>query len=380
MRSNFFQRYLLPGFVFQSVIIAGGYGTGRELVEYFLAYGPIGGLLGMLLVATVIWSVVNAVTFEFARVFRAFDYRTFFRHLLGPGWILFELAYIAMMLLVLAVIGATAGTILQENMGLPYVLGVLAMMTAVAVLVFRGSGAIEKFLVGWSFLLYAVYVAIFVWSFAKFGGDIRSTLAVGEIKPGWWLGGIKYAGYSLAVVASVLFTIRHAETRRDAVVSGLLTGPIAIIPAVLFYIAIVGQYPAVMDRAVPMTFLLDVLNSKILLTVFAIALFGTLIETGTGMIHAVNERVAHRFTETGKEFPPIARSVIAIAFLAIAALMSRIGLIDLIARGYGTMSWIFLVIFVIPILTFGVWKVIRSATPPRPRGSGVGGRAAGPGM
>ena len=43
MKSNWFQRYLLPGFVFQSVIIAGGYGTGRELVE-------------------------------FARVFRVFDY------------------------------------------------------------------------------------------------------------------------------------------------------------------------------------------------------------------------------------------------------------------------------------------------------------------
>ncbi len=30
---SLFQRYLLPGFIFQSVVIAGGYGTGRELVE-----------------------------------------------------------------------------------------------------------------------------------------------------------------------------------------------------------------------------------------------------------------------------------------------------------------------------------------------------------
>lgn len=359
MRSSFFQRYLLPGFVFQSVIIAGGYGTGRELVEYFLVYGPIGGLLGMILVSTVIWSVVNAVSFEFARVFRAFDYRTFFRHLLGPGWVLFELAYIAMMLLVLAVIGATAGTILREDLGLPYVVGVLSMMVAVAVLVFLGSGPIEKFLVGWSFLLYGVYVAIFVWAFAKFGGDIRSTLALGEVKPGWWIGGIKYAGYSLAVIASVLFTIRHAETRRDAIVAGILSGPIAIFPAVLFYLAIVGHYTAVMDRAVPMTFLLNLLESKMLLIVFAIALFGTLIETGTGMIHAVNERVAHRFAEAGRELPRIVRAATAIGFLGIAALMSRIGLIDLIARGYGTMSWVFLVIFVIPILTYGIWKATR---------------------
>ena len=39
--------YLLPGFIFQSVVIAGGYGTGRELVEFFLTQGPLGGLLGI---------------------------------------------------------------------------------------------------------------------------------------------------------------------------------------------------------------------------------------------------------------------------------------------------------------------------------------------
>ena len=64
----FLQRYLLPGFAFQSMIIAGGYGTGRELVEFFLKFGTVGGLLAMWLVSTVIWSAVCAVTFELARL------------------------------------------------------------------------------------------------------------------------------------------------------------------------------------------------------------------------------------------------------------------------------------------------------------------------
>jgi len=55
---SFFSKYLLPGFVFQSVIIGGGYGTARELVEYFLMFGPVGGLLGMLLITTIVWSVL----------------------------------------------------------------------------------------------------------------------------------------------------------------------------------------------------------------------------------------------------------------------------------------------------------------------------------
>jgi len=68
------------------VVIAGGYGTGREIIQYFLLYGPLGGLLGMLLISTVMWSVILAVTFEFSRIFKAYDYRTFFQA--APGEVL----------------------------------------------------------------------------------------------------------------------------------------------------------------------------------------------------------------------------------------------------------------------------------------------------
>ena len=45
--SKFFRTYLMPGFIFQSIVVGGGYGTGRELVEFFMIEGPLGGLMGM---------------------------------------------------------------------------------------------------------------------------------------------------------------------------------------------------------------------------------------------------------------------------------------------------------------------------------------------
>ncbi|HXV87244.1 MAG TPA: hypothetical protein VD793_11115, partial [Gemmatimonadales bacterium] len=66
LQTPFFRKYLLPGLVFQSIITGGGYGTGRELVEFFLQYGPWGGFLAMAL-AVAVWSVVCAITFELAR-------------------------------------------------------------------------------------------------------------------------------------------------------------------------------------------------------------------------------------------------------------------------------------------------------------------------
>ena len=150
---SFFRRYLLPGFVFQSVIIGGGYGTGRELVEFFLQYGALGGLLGMVLITTVRWSVFLALTFEFSRLFRALDYRAFFKQLLGPGWIIFEEIYAVYLLLVLAVIGAASGELFQDYFKLPYMQGVVLMLAAVGILTFIGSGLIEKFLSIWSFVV-----------------------------------------------------------------------------------------------------------------------------------------------------------------------------------------------------------------------------------
>ena len=40
-------KYLLPGIVLQSVMIGGGYATGREIVEYGAKFGAMGWLSGL---------------------------------------------------------------------------------------------------------------------------------------------------------------------------------------------------------------------------------------------------------------------------------------------------------------------------------------------
>ena len=358
---SFFQKYLLPGFVFQSVVIAGGYGTGRELVEFFLSYGPSGGLLAIV-VATAIWSMVCAATFEFARYFGVYDYRRFFQALLGPGWILFEICYAVLLAIVLAIIASAAGSVLLEALGIPYSIGVLAMTTAVGLLVFMGSRSIERFLSAWSFVLYAVFIVFFMVCFLEFGPAIREAFAAHPVRDGWPVGGLKYASYNLGVIPAVLFCVRHCSRARESIGAGLLAGPIAIVPGVLFYLAMVGQYPAVLDRPVPANFLLDVLGSSTLQIVFQVALFGTLFETGTAMIHAVNERVAGLYVERGRELPSWTRPAVAITLLLAGLGIAQFGLIGLIAKGYGTITWGFLAVFVIPILTWGVYKRIRAAS------------------
>lgn len=351
-----FRRYLLPGLVFQSVVIAGGYGTGRELVEFFLTLGPLGGLLGMA-VATLVWSAVCMATFEFARQHAAYDYRRFFRHLLGPAWGLFEISYLLLLLIVLAVIAAAAGTIAAETFGLPYALGVAAIMTAVGALVLGGSPAVERFLAGWSFVLYALYVVFFLWSLRSFGGAIADTLPVEPAGTAWAWAGLRYAGYNLAVIPAVLITLRAHDRRRDTLVAGALAGPIAMTPGLLFYLAMVGHYPAIVSQAIPANYLLELLGSRAFQVAFQVVLFGTLIETGAGLLHAVNERIAGVVQDRRGRMPVWLRPAVAIALLAAGAALSRFGLIDLIARGYGTLTLAIIAVYVVPVLTIGVWRL-----------------------
>src|SRR6476659_1809886 len=125
-----FERFLLPGFAFKAVVIGGGYATGRELAEFFLPSGAWGGVASMAL-STAIFSLVCVVTFLFARHVGARDYVTFFKQLLGPGWVVFEGAYILFIVLILAVYGAAAGAIGAAVFGAPEIAGTLALAAAI---------------------------------------------------------------------------------------------------------------------------------------------------------------------------------------------------------------------------------------------------------
>jgi len=366
-RPSVFRRYFLPGFVFQSVVIAGGYGTGRELVEFFLTQGPLGGLLA-LLVATLVFSAVAMVSYEFARVHQAYDYRRFFQRLLGRGWVLFEVAFLVLMVIILAVVAAAAGTILEETFGLRYWIGVVGIMAAVAALTFGGSALIERYFSLWSFVLYGVYVVFFAWCFQRFGPDMVAHLAAEPAGRGWLWAGVRYAGYNLAIIPATFATLRSLSTRRETLVAGALTGPIAMIPALLFVLAMIGEYPGVLDQRVPSNQILQVLGSRTFQVVFQVTLFGTLIETGTGLIHAVNERIAGALAEGGRSLPAWSRPAVGVGFLVVGTALSGFGLVGLIAKGYGTLTLAFIALYVVPILTVGILK-LRPTSGPRARPS-----------
>lgn len=359
MRS-FFQRYLLPGLVFQSVIIGGGYGTGREIAEFFLSHGPLGGLFGMI-VAAMGWSLVLALAFEFARITKSYNYRAFFKALLGPCWRLFEVIYLLIVLLVLSVLGSAAGEMLSAAFGLPTITGAITLLGAIGALAYLGSRIIERALAFWSFLLYAAYSVFFIWMAVRFGDDIAATLRAGGATGAWSFDGLRYASYNLIALGAVLFVLPYLRTREEALTSGFLAGLIGIVPGVFVFLGMLAQYPAIQSEPVPVIAMLQGLNALWFYIVFQIVLFGTFIETGVGIVHAVNERVADVFAEKKRRFPHWARLAIAAGLVGGAIFLARaVGIIDLIAKGYGALSYAFIAVVILPLLTVGLVKIVNS--------------------
>jgi uncharacterized membrane protein YkvI len=356
-KNSLFQRWLLPGFLFQSVIIGGGYATGRELVEFFLSTGPLGGLISILAV-TVIFSFTLAVAFELARATKTYDYRTFFKQILGPAWFLYEIVYVALVILVIAVLGSASGELVSSRLGVPSVIGTVTMIALIGILVFFGTTIIEKVLAGWSFLLYAVY-AVLIWAFlSKFGHRIPAVLATDDLSGPWVMGTIRYVALTATAVTMILFCVRHMESRRDAFIAGAFAGPIGMLPAIFFLLGMIASYPEILAAPVPSDYMMQQLDFGWITIVFYIVVFGTFIETGTGMIHAINERVDHVFIERAMQMPRWLRPAIAMFILFFAVVLAdRIGIINLIAKGYVALAWIFLGIFLLPLLTIGVWRI-----------------------
>ncbi|NVK57632.1 MAG: hypothetical protein HWE26_18675 [Alteromonadaceae bacterium] len=357
-----FTRIVVPGLVFQSVIVGGGYGTGREIAEFFLWHGPVGGLFGML-VACLVWGIVLSVAFEFARITRSYNYRTFFQQLLGRFWPLFEVIYLMIALLVLAVLGAGASEMVSSVFGISGHIGAMVLMLAIGALVYLGGKAIEKSLALWSVLLYLVYAVFLIWIIIAYGDNIRSAFSGSHSTGNWSWDGVRYAAYNLNAMAAVLFVLPGLSSRKEAVCSGFLAGVVGIIPGIFVFIAMLAQYPAIIDAPVPVSVLLQSLNALWFMVVFQVILFGTFIETGAGIIHAINERIGSAMNDRGRLFSPRQRLGVAIVILGVAVFLAgKFGIIKLIAQGYGWLSYGFIAVVVLPLLTYGMHRIIRYRT------------------
>jgi len=367
--SHIWRVYILPTAVFQSVMIGGGYGTGREIVEYFTRYGVFGGLWGLVFVAAC-FAVLLAVSFEFARLYRAYDYRKFFLALLGRGWIAFELLYLAMFAIVLAVIAAASGKLFEEQLHVPKLVGLASLLAVATILAFYGRKWVTRILALKAAFLSAVFLTYFILTVRTTGNEILAQVTRAEVLSGWIAGALHYVLYSSVVIPAMLFAIRDLETRREALLSGLVAAIGGLLPGVLLHLSFATGYPSVLEQPIPAHFMIVRLGVPALTAAYLVVLFGCLLDTGLCFIQSVNERL-DGWLHDGHQAPISRpqRAGVAILAVVISGALSLFGVVPLIAKGYSTMAWGFLALYVGPLLTVGVYRIRQLSLFAAPVGS-----------
>jgi uncharacterized membrane protein YkvI len=366
-----FGSLVLPAIILQSVLIGGGYATGREVVAYAAKYGAAGGpaVLGIFIGFT----VMSVLVFELSRVFGTYDYKSYMKAIIWKGWPLFDILFAVMATIVIAIMASAAGNIMEQTIGVPYLAGILGIIAIVAVLTYFGASLIERFKMLGTTFLYIAYIVFGVLVLSQVWGNITSVFATGNtayvdnVGMGAVLSsGILYVGYNLATYPAVFFALHRQKTRKETVVSGILAGLLMTLPFVLTYLALMGFYPSeqVMGAEVPWLPMLREVAGPGIIAFYGIVIGWTLIETSVGAIHAIIDRIdadleridTGRFAESDG-FSRVQSGLLGAGILIGATFLSQIGIIALVARGYTIMAYFFIALFAIPTLTVGIKRI-----------------------
>ena len=95
--------------------------------------------------------------------------------------------------------------------------------------------------------------------------------------------------------------------------------------------------------------------------IFQAMIFAALLESGTGAVHAINERSANIWrSKHGSEIGPKARGIVAVSLLIVCMFIAqRFGLVALIANGYRVLACVLIAIYVLPLLTVGIYRLTQ---------------------
>ena len=377
-----FHTLVLPAIIAQSMIIGGGYATGREVVEYAGRFGNWGWL--SVAIITVCFAVVMALSFELARLAGAYDYKTWSRNLVGPFWWLVDVLILSMMMLVIAVMTAAIGEVLQQTVGLPKPVSLAIALACVGFLSWRGSGFIEKAKTWGSAALYLGYCAFAVLVLTAPVEEagvqpVAQPAAAATAPEGGVLevivAAVLYVAYNVAVVPAVLFCLHRQTRRSETFSSGALAGVAMTVPFALTLACLLRSPQAsVMEAEVPWLPLIGAAadgragGPALWIAIFGLVAGWTLIETAVGSIHALLRRVESNLDDLPRRWRPasgkltrVQKAGTAVGVLVAAAGLSTFGIIDLVARGYGTLAWGFIALVVLPLFVVVPWRSLRAA-------------------
>lgn len=346
--------------ILQSVWIGGGFGSGREIVEFIARYGSIGWI--SILISAITLAIALIPSLEIARVFRAYDYMTWSKQFLWKFWWLFDVSFIVLAWIVIAVVGAAAGYMLSDIAGIPFPVSAALVIAVVGLLHFFGRRAIEAYWIIGTVGLYAMYFVIWGYTLTVVGGKAIENLGAG-LHTGTFadavVDGFRYMLYNLCVVMPALESVDRYRGKMESFAATALAILLIYGAATAIWLCFMAYYPEVVNMTVPWYDILKGMGVYWALALYVFWIFYTLIETALGMVYAIVRRVDAQLRLRGRTLGRKGETTLSVAILAISIVTAQAGLVALVAVGYGTMAWVFFGVYFLPMITVGLLRLLK---------------------
>ncbi len=350
-------------FVWFTTQFGGGFASGAQLVQYFVAFG-IWALITPIL-AQAIGAVFQWYGLRFAKIHDAYDYRTFNNKFYGrfaPIFSnLYEVVYILLLCLAPSVAFATGGSTMQSLTGIPYMACTLIIGLFIFAVTIFGTDFVRKAASTLSVIIIAglliVYIPNIIVSWGSIVGNIRTLAAdPAPAGPAFWRCFI-YASFQLASIGLLYQHAQSFKTEKEAGISmiyGFIVNSGLIMLSTLGIMAVATNPDLSKDPLPVITLIKGGVGASFMNPMISILIILGAVSTAVNMIAGAVQRVVVAFEkpeERKNDGKPSAKTLICALLCTILAFaIAQFGLLPLVKVGYGYLGYVTIGVVVVPFL------------------------------
>lgn len=331
-------------------MIGAGFASGQELLQFFGGFG-LQGFMGIF-ISGIMYAVYAALIMLLARQLQTDNYNA----LIIPGQnkifkVIVDtlMAFLLFGMFTAMVVGSSA--LLQEQFGLPLIVGALIMVIISILTVYWGSDSlVASFnIVVPVMIIFAVIISIVSLSKAPSIElyDRTGTILPNSMVGNWFLSSLLFVFYSmLGAVGSLPALGVKLKSNKDAIIGSLLGAAILGGMALLLYVAAMSNVDEIAGTAMPMMILASQIGS-VAGIFYTIVLFAAIYTTAAGALFGIKARIDNIQSFTAQK-----RSIIIVVVAALALPATKVGFVNLVGFLYPLYGYMGIFIFISMIVNF----------------------------
>lgn len=292
------KKILKMGSAFIGIIVGAGFASGREIMQYFTSFGLMG--IAAAIVSTVLFTYLGMTLTRLGSRMKTTSHKDVIYKISGRYLGIIVDAIITLTLFGVGVVMvAGAGSNLQQQFNLPPYVGSLLMVLLVFITILLNVDKVVAVIGSITPFLILAVIAVSIYSVITMDTSFKEldpiARAVGTTLPNWFISGVNYVSFNIAVGASMALVMGGAERNEKTAALGGLVGGLGIgILILLSNLALFSKVDNVASADLPMLAIINEIHPAAAIFM-AFILYGMIFNTAVSMFYAFGAR----FTKIG---------------------------------------------------------------------------------